>query len=234
MYDWANSVYSLVITAAIFPSYYQAYAVGPDGSDKVFFFGFKIINSVLYSYSLAFSFLVVAIILPLLSGIADYSGNKRLYMKIFMYLGAVSCAGLYFFEGTNIELGIIFSIMASIGYSGSLVFYDAFLPEIATKDKVDTISAKGYSLGYMGSILLLTINILCIFFYEDLGISSEKEAIKISFITVGIWWILFAQVPLLVLPKYVKKEKRRDNIIKKGYRELLVVWEEVIKERNIK
>src|SRR5258708_39179548 len=143
MYDWANSVYSLVITSAIFPVYYQAVTTS-DGTDVVSFFGLPIVNSVLYSYALSFSFLVVAPLLPILSGMADYTGNKKAFMKFFVYTGGLACMGLYFFTGENIEWGILCSILASIGYAGSVVFYDAFLPEIASKDRYDSGSARGY------------------------------------------------------------------------------------------
>ena len=155
MYDWANSVYSLVITSAIFPVYYQSVAVAADGSDRIFFFGFEIVNSVLYSYALSFSFLIVALLLPVFGGMADYAGKKKYFMKLFVYLGAFSCMGLFFFTGNNIELGIILCITASIGFSGSLVFYDAFLPEIVTSDRYDRTSARGYTWGYIGSVILM-------------------------------------------------------------------------------
>lgn len=136
MYDWANSVYSLVIASAIFPVYYKAKAVSETGSDVINFLGFPILNSVLYSYALSFSFLVVALVLPLLSGMADYSGRKKFFMKIFVFIGSISCMGLYFFTGIDsLVWGIFCSVLASIGYSGSLVFYDAFLPEIVTEDR---------------------------------------------------------------------------------------------------
>ncbi|MDH5398632.1 MAG: MFS transporter [Cyclobacteriaceae bacterium] len=225
MYDWSNSVYNLVITSAIFPSFYQTYAVGVDGSDVVIFFGYEMINSVLYSYALAFSFLLVTLFLPLLSGIADYSGNKKIFMKGFTYLGSAACIGLFFFDGSNIEFGIICSMLASIGYAGSLVFYDAYLPEIASKDRTDQISARGYSMGYLGSVLLLVSVIVCIVYYDALGFSSQKEATRMSFLVVGLWWALFAQIPFYYLPTYANNNGRvTKNVIYNGYREILKVW----------
>jgi UMF1 family MFS transporter len=137
MYDWANSVYSLVITTTIFPIYYNAVTKNAFGSELVSFFGIKITNTVLYSYSLSFSFLLVAVLSPLLAGIADYGGKRKHFMKFFAYLGGLSCILLFFFNGYNIELGIIFSILASAGFAGSLVFYNAYLPVISTPDKYD-------------------------------------------------------------------------------------------------
>ena len=223
MYDWANSVYSLVITSAIFPVYYQAVTTGPDGSDIVNFMGYPIINSVLYSYALSLSFLLVAPLLPLLSGMADFSGNKKFYMKCFVYLGGTGCMGLYFFRGDNIEWGIGCSMLASIGYAGSIVFYDAFLPEIASQDRFDSVSAKGYSMGYYGSVILLILNLAMIMNWELLGFSSEGESTRFSFLLVGIWWIGFSQITFFGLPE-LKRQAPKEKLIFQGYQELKKVW----------
>lgn len=227
MYDWANSVYSLVIISTIFPIYYNSSTSEFAGSDLIEFFGIKIVNSVLYEYALSFSFLSIALILPLLSGMADYSGRKKMFMKIFAYLGGVSCIGLYFFDGSNVELGIILSIMASIGYSGSLVFYDAFLPEIASVDRYDMVSAKGYSLGYFGSVLLLVLNLVMLASPETFGLSGAGMAAKVSFLLVGVWWIGFAQIPFYYLPKNVYNKPSSVHILKHGYLEIIRVWNEL-------
>ncbi len=234
MYDWANSVYSLVITSAIFPIYYNAVTTSADGSDRVDFFGLDISNSVLYSYSLSFSFLFVAAILPILSGIADYGGRKKLFMKIFVYIGSLSCAGLYFFNGDNVEWAIICAVLASIGYSGSLVFYDAFLPEIATSDRFDQISAKGYSLGYVGSVLLLISNLVMIQFPDTFGFSDSGSASRFAFLLVGLWWFLFAQITFRRVPEKVEKLKHDKNIFTEGYKELIKVWRAVKQEKMTK
>ena len=224
-YDWANSVYSLVITSAIFPIYYQNVAVNPEGGDVISFFGFDIINSVLYSYALSFSFLVVAVILPLLSGIADYSGRKKWFMKLFVIIGSFSCMSLYFFTPGRIELAIICSVFASIGYSASLVFYDAFLPEIVSQDKYDKVSARGYSFGYVGSVILLIINLWMIQDYSFFGFADEGAASRFSFLTVGIWWLGFSLIPFLILPGNVYNRKpKQGRIILEGYKELRKVW----------
>ncbi len=225
MYDWANSVYSLTITTAVFPIYYENVTQTQELGDIVEFFGFRLPNTVLYSYALSFSFLFTALILPLLTGIADYSGRKKLFLRIFVYLGAFSCAALFFFDGPNIEYGIIFSILASVGYSGSLVFYDSFLPEIVTKDKYDRVSALGYSYGYVGSVILLIFNLVVIQFPELFGLESGKLPAKISFLTVGIWWFLFSQIPLRLLPKNTFNKKPEGHYLTKGYLELKKVWD---------
>lgn len=223
MYDWANSVYSLTITTAIFPIYYEAVTKEAFGSELVSFFGFQLPNTVLYSYSLSASFLIVALILPLLTGIADYGGRKKSFLKFFAWVGSISCLMLYFFEGSNIEFGILCAVCASIGYSGSLVFYDAFLPEIATADRFDVVSAKGYSFGYIGSVILLIFNLVMIQAPELFGIPQGSMAAKISFLTVGVWWIGFAQIPFKILPDQ-ERNKLDKSVLFNGYLEIRKVW----------
>jgi UMF1 family MFS transporter len=234
MYDWANSVYSLVITTAIFPIYYKAVATS-NGSDMIEFMGFTIQNSVLYSYALSFSFLVVAAILPLLSGAADYSGNKKPFMKFFVWLGSLSCMGLFFFEGIDtLWWGILCSVFASIGYSGSLVFYDAFLPEIVSEDRYDVTSAKGYSMGYYGSVILMVICLVLIMNYETFGFSTEGMATRVSFLLVGAWWIGFSLIPFSILPDNPYNQKPTGNIWTKGYEEIARVWSSLSHQHDLK
>lgn len=220
MYDWANSVYSLTITSAIFPIYYQAVTVNANGGDRVDFFGIEVVNSVLYSYALSASFLLVAIVLPILSGIADYAGKKKFFLKMFMMIGSFSCIGLYFFTGENVEWGIICSALASVGYSGSLVFYDAFLSEIVTEDKRDIVSAKGYSYGYLGGVVLLVINLVVIEMYDVFGLANEGIASRIAFLTVGVWWIGFSLYAIAKLPENVHNRKPEGHFLYNGYKEL--------------
>ncbi len=228
MYDWANSVYSLVITAAIFPVYYKAVAVTGE-SDLVTFLGFTLKNSVLYSYALSFSFLVVAAMLPFLSGVADYTGKKKLFMKIFVGIGSLSCMGLYFFKDINtLEWGIFCSVMASIGFSGSLVFYNAFLPEIVTEDRYDKVSAQGFSMGYYGSVILMVICLALIMHYSFFGFATEGSATRFTFLLVGVWWIGFSIIPFAALPENPFGKKPSEKIWTKGYYQVLNVW------RNLK
>ncbi|GAB4236680.1 MAG: MFS transporter [Ekhidna sp.] len=227
MYDWANSVYSLTITSAIFPIYYQAVAVNANGGDKVSFFGYEVVNSVLYAYALSASFLLVSIILPILSGIADYAGKKKFFLKLFMFIGSFSCIGLFFFTGKNIEWGIMCSVFASVGYSGSLVFYDAFLNEIVTEDKRDIVSAKGYSYGYIGGVILLVLNLVVIQMYDTFGLADEGIASRIAFLTVGVWWIAFSLYAISKLPENPHNRKPEGHYLTNGYRELRSVWKQL-------
>jgi len=224
MYDWANSVYSLTITTAVFPIYYEAVTTKSDGSNIVDFLGWSLPNTVLYSYALSASFLIAALLIPLLSGIADYSGRKKSFLRIFAYFGALACAGMFLFTGENVEFGILMAVLASVGYSGSLVFYDAFLPEIATEDQFDRLSAKGYSLGYIGSVILLILNLVVIQMPELFGIPDGTLPSRIAFLTVSLWWIGFTSYALNRLPSNPFGKKAEGDWLLNGYRELKQVY----------
>lgn len=228
-YDWANSVYPLVITTAIFPMFYESYARTTlvDGSkiDLVEFFGIQFRNTEIYSYVISLSFLIVSFISPILSGIADYSDSKKSFLKFFCYLGSASCASLYFFDIEHLELSMLSVLFASIGFWGSIVFYNAYLPEIAEASEHDRISAKGYSLGYIGSSLLL---IICLIFIETSDKEFTETAVRISFLTVAVWWIGFSQITYARLPNRVFSDKpKMENKFSKGFKELKKVWTEI-------
>ena len=215
MYDWANSVYSLTITTAVFPVYYSS--INPD---TVQFFAWKVNSSSLYSYALSFSFLVVMLLSPLLTGIADYSGKKKGFMQFFCYLGSLSCAAMFFYDGPAFtDWAIVLAVLASIGYAGSIVFYNAFLPEIATEDRYDQVSAKGFSLGYIGSVLLLIVNLVLIMSHSSFGL-DKSMASRISFLSVGIWWAGFAQITFRRLPDNLHHHRPSGNYLLNGFREL--------------
>ena len=239
MYDWANSVYTLVVTTAIFPIYYKSIVLA-SGSDDVTFLGFTLKSSVLYSYSLSFSFLIVAVVLPFLSGAADYAGNKKAFMKFFVWTGSLGCMGLYFFNSLEtLGWGIFCSIIASIGYSGSLVFYDAFLPEIVTQDRYDKTSAKGYAMGYYGSVLLMVICIVIITNASSFGFSGSLReaglhATRFTFVIVGLWWIGFSLIPFSYLPENIYGKLPKKNVWTKGYTEISKVWKSLKDQKALK
>jgi len=225
-YDWANSVYSLVISTAVFPIYYDSVTITDSG--LVTFLGMQFNNTSLYTYALSISFLIVAFISPILSGIADYVGNKKSYMKFFCYFGAISVMMLFFFKGVEtLWVGILFSVFASIGFWGSLVFYNAYLPEIAYSDQQDKLSAQGFIYGYIGSVILLLFNLSMVMKPELYGITDVTLAPRISFLTVGIWWIGFAQVTFKNLPFNIYNKKPKKNFIFKGFQELKKVTHEL-------
>ncbi|SHF52447.1 MFS transporter, UMF1 family [Salegentibacter echinorum] len=228
-YDWANSVYPLVISSAIFPIFYGALTIvkNEDGSildDTVNFLGFNFNNDSLISYVTAAAFLVVSILSPFLSGIADYVGNKKNFLKFFCYLGALSCIGLFWFDLAYLWFGLLCYFLALIGFWSSLVFYNSYLPDIAFEDQQDAISAKGFSLGYIGSVILLVICLVMILNYELFGFKSEALPTRLSFVLTGIWWIGFSQYTYAYLPKGNKKAAFTKNILFNGFKELRGIW----------
>lgn len=232
MYDWANSAYNLVITSTIFPAYYAAITLTKQGdevvSDKVEFMGRSITNSVLFDYALAFAYLVIAFISPILSSLADYRGNKKSFMRFFCYLGSIACAGLFFFKADTLTLGIFCFVFAAIGYCGSLVFYNAYLPEIAREEDRDKVSALGYSYGYIGSVLLQIICLLFVMKPEWFGISDSTFAPRLSFLLVGIWWFAFSHIPLIKLPNGKPiVDNPQQNLFSNGFLELKKVWHQL-------
>ena len=228
-YDWANSVYPLVISSAVFPIYYGSLFID-DLYIEVFGFNFK--NTALISFLTAFAFIILSFITPLLSGIADYMGNKKLFLKLFCYLGSFSCMGLYWFELSNIYLGLSFYFLALISFWASLVFYNSYLPDIAFKEQQDSISAKGYALGYFGSVLLLILNLAMVMYPSYFGISGpnpEILAMKYSFVSVGFWWIICSQYTFYYLPSSKEKKKIIKDVFFNGFNELKQVWNELKK-----
>ncbi|PKA84297.1 UMF1 family MFS transporter [Ulvibacter sp. MAR_2010_11] len=228
-YDWANSVYSLVIASAVFPIYYQA-LFNSANVDSVVVFGGIIRSTPLISYTTAAAFLLVSIMSPLLSGIADYVGNKKVFMKFFCYLGALSCIGLYFFDLEAIHTSLLFYFLGLVGFWGSLVFYNSYLPDVAFTEQQDRISARGYSLGYIGSVLLLIFNLLMVMKPNLFGLGEGGEAsmkaMRISFVSVGVWWIGFSQYSFYHLPKGVSTgHKVTRKVIFNGFKELKGVYQ---------
>ena len=220
-YDWANSVYSLTISSAIFPIYYSV-LFKQYGADYIHVFGMDLKDTALITYVTAAAFLVVAIMSPLLSGIADFVGNKKMFLKFFCYLGAVSCIGLYFFDLAHIYLSLLCYFMALLGFWGSLVFYNSYLPDVAFPEQQDRVSAKGFSMGYIGSVLLLIVNLVMV-----MGAPEGEPQIammRYSFILVGIWWIGFSQYSFYYLPKGNSNTgKVHRSVIFNGFKELKAV-----------
>lgn len=252
VYDIANSVYSLCIATAIFPPYYEGItrqryplpiadythhqfeSAAFLNFDQVQFLGFAFTNTVIYTYALSFAFLLIALVGPILSGISDYTGHKKAFMKFFVYLGALACASLFFFDqkslpfqAMNVNLPIIAFILGTVGFSGSAVFYNSFLPEIASPDRYEGISARGYAMGYAGSVLLLIINLMMIQQPQWFGLANGAEAARVSFLTVGVWWIAVSQITFYYLPSTSKGKVIKKDIISKGFKELVIVFKEL-------
>ena len=225
-YDWANSVYPLVISTAVFPIYYGAIC-----ADQLYLdiFGQSIKNTALISFVTALAFIVIASLSPILSGIADYVGNKKRFMQFYCYLGSLSCMGLYWFELESLQIGLTFYFFALIGFWSSLVFYNSYLPDIAHPEQQDRISAKGYALGYFGSVILLVFNLVMVLKPEIFGITgtpaeASLKAMRYSFITVGIWWMTFSQYAFYHLPMGNSGHKVTRSVVMNGYKELKTVY----------
>jgi len=234
IYDWANSVYQLTIGSTIFPIYYNSITRHGD-IDTISFFGIKGINTVFYSWAIAISYLIVALFSPLFSSIADYTGLRKRFMMIFTLIGSFSCGMLFFFNSNTIELGLIAFTLGTIGYGGSLVFYNSFLPVIAEPADQDKLSARGYSLGYLGGVTLLLINLIFVLFPGFFGITDKTLPARLAFLGVFIWWIGFSQITFRRLPKYTfGKREKGVNIIAKGYRELRNIFNQVMKTDQLK
>lgn len=224
-YDWANSAYNLVIVSAIFPIFWDAITV-KQGKEKILFLGIELNNDSLISYVTAAAFLVVVLLSPILSGIADYMGNKKFFLKLFCYIGAFSTIGLCVFN-TQLEylyLGMFFYFLALIGFWCSLVFYNSYLPDIANPEDQDSLSAKGFSYGYIGSTILLTINLIMVLTQET---ENQIFMMKVSFVTVGVWWMAFSQYTYKYLPNFKNSKKITKNIVFKGFKELKAIGLEI-------
>ncbi|MFD3292754.1 MFS transporter [Aquirufa sp. KTFRIE-69F] len=235
-YDWANSVHSLTITSAIFPIYFPSAAItlGSVTPGMISILGFELSNTVVFSYTISVAFLALTILMPFLSGIADYTGAKKSFMRFFCYLGSFSCIALFFFSKGHYYIGTLGFLFSIIGWGGSMVFYNSFLPEIATPDRFDRLSAKGFTLGYIGSVLLLIQNLTMLLKPEWYGGIGGEMAARVSFLTVGLWWLLFAQIPLHYLPDSIAKEKDQKQWWLGGFKELQKVFKEVMVNKEIK
>jgi len=244
-YDWANSVYPLVITSSIFPIYWgsmvKAVTNTDSGKTPVEFLGMHVPGTSLQNYSVSAAFLVIALISPLLTSLADFSGRKKLFLQIFCYIGALSCAGLYFFEPSTFTISVFVFIMATVGFSGSIVFYNSYLPDISSEEKFDSLSARGFSMGYIGSVLLLVI---CLMLIQGPTLSGTPmfglttgHATRLSFLLTGIWWAGFAQIPFFTLPADKGRPAgatAESGWLLNGFRELGKVWEETKQQPNLK
>lgn len=227
MYDWANSVYNLVITTTFFPLYFISITKAKFGGDVVDFFGWQLKNSVLYDYALAFAYLLIAFTMPILGSIADTRGNKKNFLRFFTYLGGLSCMAFFTFtRDSSLELAVLYFVLATIGYCGGLVFYNSYLPEIAPVELRDRVSARGYSFGYIGSVLLQIIGFGLVLTFDAMKIDTYLGP-RITFLLVGLWWIGFAQIPFRRLPAIPAQTDHPGSIWKDGFTELKKVFAQV-------
>ncbi len=223
MYDWANSVYNLVITTTFFPAYYAAITGLKNFPEGIYFLGRHFVNTELKDYVLAFGFLIVAVMSPILSSMADYKGNKKNFMRFFCYMGAASCCMMFFFDKNHVTLGLMCFMFAGIGFYGSQVFYNSYLPEIAAEADQDRVSAKGYTFGYIGSVLMQMIGFALVILMPD-----NPLPLKITFLLVGVWWVSFAQITFNRLPiSSITERKAKHHVLVNGFKELKIVWNQL-------
>jgi UMF1 family MFS transporter len=228
MFDWANQSYNMVITSTIFPAYYVAITANKQQGDMVTFFGHQYVNTVLSNYILGLSYLIIVVMLPILTSIADYKGHKKLYLQVFTWMGSLACAGLFFFTMDTFEFSMLCFGLASIGYCGGFVFYNSYLPQIATIDQQDAVSAKGFIYGFAGSIVVQVICFIFVLSPATFGITDEALPARISFLIVGIWWIGFSIIPFYLLPKGLPNAGSHSyNVFTGGFKELAKVWKNV-------
>lgn len=244
MYDWANSAYNLVITSTIFPAYFEAVTRNPANGNTVRFLGRDFVNTALYNYALGTAFIIVSILSPILTSIADTRGNKKNFMRFFCTLGSIACAGLYFFTPTQtadgavtlssntLHIGIFCMLISCVGFWASLVFYNSYLPDLVEEEHRDRISARGFTYGYIGSVILQIICFIVVFKPEWFGLNTQFEKdympARISFVLVSIWWLGFAQIPLSMLPSgNINVVRKSNNVFKTGFLELKKVWQQV-------
>jgi UMF1 family MFS transporter len=224
-YDWANSAFNLVISTAVFPPFFIAMA-----PETFNIFGKDLVRDSVYSFTISLAYLVIALLLPFLSGIADYSGRRKSFLKLFTFTGAIGCIALFFFDsGDRAFFALMAYIVGTVGFGSSLVFYNSYLPDIASEDKHDKVSAKGYAYGYVGSVILLVIILAMVQKYDALGFESEQLPIRIGFLLVGVWWVAFAMIPFKRLPDDKKMPLDR-SIIFKGFEEVKLVGKKIWKQ----
>ncbi|MBD1425307.1 MFS transporter [Sphingobacterium arenae] len=226
MFDWANSAYNLVITSTIFPAYYTAITQTAEKGDVVSFFGFEVVNTALSNFALAFSYLFMACVLPFLSSYADVQGKKKTMMMFFTYFGAIACMGLFFFKLETLELGVVLFGLAAMGYIGGVLFNNSYLPQIATVDKQDSVSAQGFAYGYVGCVTLQLICLVFILKPDWFGITDSTFGPRLSFLLVGLWWAGFSTIPFFVLPN---NQKSAILASKKVFRTVIIEYRIVLR-----
>jgi len=232
-YDIANSAYNLIITATIFPIYYHESTTRSFPNGIINILGINISNTVIYDFCYAIAYFVIILISPMLAGIADTAGYKKLFMRLFTYAGAIACILLFYFDGYNLFYGLFFVSIAVIGYSGSLVFYNSFLPIISEPEEHDYVSAKGFSWGYAGSVVFLIAALFLIMNYHKIGFNSEIKAMQYVFVGVGIWWFGIAHIALFYLKEPIKKNYLNKDSIVKGYYEIIKVFKIIKLQKHL-
>ena len=222
-YDWANSAYSTTVMAGFFPLFFKEYWADPNNpTHSTFYLGMA--NSI--------ASLVVAALAPLLGSVADQGSAKKKFLILFAFLGVIMTGGLWMVAQGNWQMAVFFYVLATIGFASGNVFYDALLPGLASEERVDVVSSLGFGLGYLGGGLLFLVNVFMYLKPEIFGIPDGATAIKLSFLSVAVWWAVFS-IPLIL---FVPEPKNYDtvdfkNAVRMGWIQLVQTFKEI---RNMK
>jgi len=196
-YDWANSAFSTtVITVFLGPYLTSVTQAAADANGFVHPLGIPVLAGSFFPYMVSLSVVLQVFFLPVLGAIADYSNLKKGLLALFAYVGALATMGMYFLEGERYLLGGGLFLLANLSFGASIVFYNAYLPDIAAPDDRDKVSSQGWALGYLGGGILLAINLLFVQFLAEPWGVELGHAIRISLASAGLWWAIFTLVPL--------------------------------------
>jgi MFS transporter, UMF1 family len=228
MYDWGNSAFATTIMAAVLPVYYSTVAAAHLAPN---------LATAYWGYTSSISALLAAIISPILGAVADFRGSKKRFLTIFMLIGVTATALLYFIQTGDWLLASIFFVFGNIGFAGSLVYYDALLPHVANPDEMDSVSSKGYAMGYIGGGLLLAVNLFMIMFVPKLIPSLDAGLMtRLSFVTVAIWWFVFT-LPILLRvkepPRRIEAHEQGFSPFKASFSRLYTTFKEIRKYREL-
>jgi len=203
MYDFANSAFATTILAVIFNQYFATVVAG--GERGVEFFGVRLHGASFFTFSVALSMAISAVLSPFLGAVADASASKKRFLMIFCYIAILFTGLLYFVHAGNYWRGAIFFIIANIGFAGGNVYYNAFLPEISTDQNIGRISGFGWALGYIGGGVLLGINLIMLKYPDWLGFPVGYFTVQDCFFSVALWWLIFSLPTFLFLRERAKK-----------------------------
>ncbi|MGB1204865.1 MAG: MFS transporter [Chitinophagales bacterium] len=225
LYDWANSAFATTVMAGFFPIFFKMYwNTGVDPVTSTARLG--IANSVASVF--------IVLLAPFLGSIADQGSAKKKFLFFFAFMGIVMTCGLFFVTQGNWLLAMLLYMAATIGFSGSNIFYDALLPSIASEKKLDFVSALGFSLGYLGGGVLFAVNVAMVLSPETFGFADKASATQFSFLTVGLWWAMFS-IPIFLWVEEPKNqnEKPKGNLIVAGFRQLTETFREIKQLKTI-
>jgi len=199
VYDWANSAFYTTVVAVLLGPYLTEIAkTAADASGNVSFFGLRVAAQSVWPYSVSLLVLLQVFFLPVVGAYADYGARKRELLGVLTLIGALTTIGLYFVQGASFMAGVLLYLLANLAYGCCITVYNSFLPEIAPPEQRDSVSARGWAIGYFGGGLLLAINLWMYSNAEKLGMTGG-QAVRVGLASAGVWWLVFSIIPLLTL-----------------------------------